>query len=98
MHENRETFWNLSTQPGSRPARKRLIAAQRAGTASAEEVGSRRSTYEPAEQRGTDLGGGRGGKGAGQGEHCSVQHEPDTERGTSVPRIARCAQGSYPGP
>ena len=36
-------------------------------------------------------GGGWGGKGAGQGEHRLVLHEPDTERGTSVPRIERCA-------
>ena len=40
------------------------------------------------------FGGGWGGKGAGQGEHRSVQHEPDTERGTSVPGIERCATSS----
>src|ERR1700679_29968 len=34
------------------------------------------------------------GEGAGQGEHRSVQHEPDTERGTSVTGAARCASGS----
>jgi hypothetical protein len=32
--------------------------------------------------------------GVGQGEHRSVQHEPDTERGTSVPGIERCATSS----
>ena len=31
------------------------------------------------------------GKGAGQGEYRLVLHEPDTERGTSVPRIERRA-------
>jgi len=36
-------------------------------------------------------GGGWGGKGAGQGEHRLVLHQPDTERGTSVPGIERCA-------
>jgi hypothetical protein len=30
----------------------------------------------------------------GQGEHRSVQHESDTERETSVPRIERCATSS----
>ena len=33
-------------------------------------------------------------KGANQGEHRSVPHKPDTERGTSVPRIERCAASS----
>ena len=31
-------------------------------------------------------GGGWGGKGAGQGEHCSVLHEPDTEQENTCPR------------
>src|SRR5216683_32124 len=69
---------------------KRQIAAQRIGTFQR----SRTAPCEPAEQRGAILGGGWGGKGAGQGEHRSVPHEPDTERGTSVPRIARCASSS----
>ena len=55
------------------------------------EVGLRRSTCEPAEQRGQPLGGGWGGKGVDQGEHRSVLHVPDTERGTRVPEIGRCA-------
>jgi len=38
--------------------------------------------------------GGWGGKGADQGEHRSVQHEPDTERGTRVPGIERCTKSS----
>jgi hypothetical protein len=50
--------------------------------ARAGEVGLRSSTREPAEQREIDSGGRWGGKGADQGEHRSVQHEPDTERGT----------------
>src|SRR5262245_43765408 len=47
-----------------------------------------------AEQRGEILCGGRGGKGADQGAHRTIQHEPDTERGTSVPGIERCAASS----
>jgi hypothetical protein len=43
---------------------------------------------------GAVLYGGRGGKGADQGEHRAIQHEPDTERGTSVPGIERCAASS----
>jgi hypothetical protein len=35
-----------------------------------------------------------GEKGAGQGEHRSTQHHPDTVRGTGVPRIERCACSS----
>src|SRR5450432_3052032 len=54
----------------------------------------RHSTGEPVEQRGAIFSGDGGGKGAGQGEHRSVQHEPDTERGTSVPGTGRCASGS----
>jgi len=40
-------------------------------------------TCEPVEQRRTLFGGGRGGKGAGQGEHRSVQHEHGTWLDTS---------------
>ena len=37
------------------------------------------------------LGGGCGGRGADQGERRRAQHEPDTERGTSVPGVRRRA-------
>src|SRR5262245_36786820 len=52
------------------------------------------TTDEPAEQRRILFSGGRGGKGVGQGEHRSVQHESDTERETSVPRFERRATSS----
>src|SRR5262249_11163268 len=58
------------------------------------EVGLCRSTSEPAEQRSASFRGGWGGKGADYGEHRSISHEPDTERGTHVPGIARCATSS----
>ena len=92
MHENRET----SGASRSNQDRDRSVKAQshNAGHARAGGVGLRRSTDEPAEQRGAIFGGGWGGKGADQGEHRSVQHEPDTERGTSVPGIERCATSS----
>ena len=54
----------------------------------------RHSIDEPDEQRRATFGGVWGEKGAGQGEHRSVPHSPDTERGTSVPRIERCASSS----
>src|ERR1019366_3811349 len=57
-------------------------------------VGLRHSTRETVEQRGAIFSGDGGGKGTGQGEHRSVEHEPDTERGTSVPGTGRCASSS----
>src|ERR1035438_1134501 len=57
-------------------------------------VGLRHSTCEPVEQRGAIFSGDGGGKGADQGEHRSVQHEPDTEREISVTGAGRCASGS----
>ena len=83
---------NISDQPGTRPVREgeKLCG----GRARSGGVGLRCSTDEPAEQRGAILYGGWGGKGADQGEHRAIQHEPDTERGTSVPGIERCAASS----
>src|SRR6266550_2295674 len=78
-------LWNLSIQPGSRPVRKG--ESPYSGLARFRGVGLRHSTCEPVEQRGANLGGDGGGKGAGQGEHRSVPHSPDTERETGVPRI-----------
>src|SRR6267143_5985264 len=49
---------------------------------------------EPDEQRRAIFGGAWGEKGAGQGEHRSTQHQPDTVRGLSVPRIERCTSSS----
>jgi hypothetical protein len=39
---------------------------------------------EPDEQRRAIFGGAWGEKGAGQGEHRSTQHQPDTARGNRV--------------
>src|SRR5215831_10387839 len=77
---------------GSRPVReghKPNGGRERRG-----EVGLRRITNEPAEQGRATVHGGWGGKGADQGEHRSIQHAPDTGRGTRVPGIARCAESS----
>ena len=57
-------------------------------------VGPRHTIDEPDEQRRAIFGGAWGEKGAGQGEHCSSQHQPDTVRGWSVPWIERCASSS----
>ena len=86
------TLRGVSVPPRSRPAREG--AEPQGGHARAGEVGPRCNTDEPAEQRGAILRGDWGGKGADQGEPRSVQHEPDTERGTSVPGIERCAASS----
>jgi len=70
---------------GSRPVReghKPNGGCERAG-----EVGLRRNTVEPSEQRGATFGGGRGGKGADRGEHRSITHASDTERNAHVPGI-----------
>src|SRR5271155_2432785 len=92
MHENRET----SGAP--RPAREGGRSAKAQGhTADAHAlggVGPRHSIDEPGEQRRAIFGGAWGEKGAGQGEHRSVQHSPDTVRGKSVPRMERCASSS----
>src|SRR5215471_13431501 len=58
------------------------------------EVGLRRSTGEPAEQGRATFQGGRGGKGAGRGEHRSITHASDTERNTHVPGVEWCATSS----
>jgi RNA-directed DNA polymerase len=58
------------------------------------EVGLRRSTRELAEQRGANLRGGWGGKGADREEHRSITHACETERKTHVPGIGRCATSS----
>jgi hypothetical protein len=92
MHENREISGasgpsRTETGPRRRQATRRACTRRRSRTAPY-------NTDEPAEQRGFQPGGGWGGKGADQGEHRSVQHEPDTERGTSVPGIERCAASS----
>src|SRR6185437_10449731 len=85
-------LWSAPTESKSRPVREG--AKPNVGHARSGGVGLHHSTDEPAEQRGATFSGGWGGKGAGQGEHRSVQHEPDAERGTSVTRIARCARSS----
>jgi len=57
-------------------------------------VGPHHSIDEPDEQRRAIFGGAWGEKGAGQGEHRSTQHPPDTERGASVPGIERCTSSN----
>src|ERR1700739_3721233 len=59
-----------------------------------EESDSGRRTDELLEQGRKIVGGEQGGKAADQGEHSPIQHEPDTERGTSVTRMCGCAKSS----
>ena len=56
-------------------------------------VGQWRSTYETLEQRQEIVGGECGGKAAGQGEHSSVPHVPDTVREPRVPGVDGGAAG-----
>src|SRR6185503_5490333 len=77
---------------GSRPVRKGH--KPNGGRERTGEVGLRRSTCEPAEQRGATLGGGRGGKGPDRGEHRAVTHVPDPEREAHVTGAERCATSS----
>src|SRR5580704_11535217 len=91
MHENRE----ISGASRSQQDRDRSAKAQSHNADMHDpEKSDRAGTDEPAEQRGVIPGGGWGGKRADQGEHRSVQHEPDAERGTSVPGIERCTTSS----
>jgi RNA-directed DNA polymerase len=91
VHENREiscTSWSRD-QDRSGEGHKPNGGRERSG-----EVGLRRSTNEPIEQRRATFGGGRGGKGADRGEHRSVTRVPDTERGAHVTGVGRWARGS----
>src|SRR5215831_18579381 len=92
MHENRET----SGAPRMKADRGRSekVQSRKAGMHASEESDHAIVPMKPAEQRRLLFSGGWGGKGVGQGEHRPVQHESDTERETSVPRIERCATSS----
>ena len=92
MHENRETSRSASARKGTRPAAK--AQSQKADAHAPEVVRPHHTIDEPDEQRRAIFGGAWGEKGAGQGEQRSTQHHPDTERGTSVPGIERCARSS----
>jgi hypothetical protein len=87
-------LWSASARKGRRPVREG--AKPQGGHARSGGVGPRHSIDEPDEQRRAIFGGAWGEKGAGQGEHRSTQHQPDTVRGWSVPRIERCASSSTP--
>jgi len=90
MHENRETSGAPRPERGTRPVREGV--KPHGGRARFGGVGPRHTIDEPGEQGRAIFGGAWGEKGAGQGEHCSSQHQPDTVRGLSVPWIERCAR------
>src|SRR6267143_407614 len=85
-------LWSASARKGTRPVREG--AKPHGGRVRSGGVGPRHSIDEPDEQRRAIFGGAWGEKGAGQGEYRSTQHPPDAVRGSSVPRIARCASSS----
>src|SRR5262249_49007564 len=85
-------LWSASARKGTRPVREG--PKPQCGRARSGGVGPRHTIDEPGEQRRAIFGGAWGEKGAGQGEHHSIQHQPDTERGTSVPGIVWCARSS----
>src|SRR5258708_32629159 len=85
-------LWSASARKGTRPVREG--AKPEGGRARSGGVGPHHTIDEPDEQRRAIFGGAWGEKGAGQGEHRSTQHHPDTARGTRGPRIERWARSS----
>jgi hypothetical protein len=79
MHENRETSGVPQPERETRPVREG--SKPQGGRARSRGFGPRHSIDEPDEQRRAIFGGAWGEKGAGQGEHRSTQHQPDTVRG-----------------
>src|SRR4029077_3467707 len=73
-------LWSASDRKETRPVREG--AKPEGGRARSGGVGPHHTIDEPDEQRRAIFGGAWGEKGAGQGEHRSVQHEPDTVRGS----------------
>jgi hypothetical protein len=82
MHENRETSGAPRPEKGTRPVCEG--AKPQGSRARSGGVGPRHSIDEPDERRRAISGGVWGEKGAGQGEHRSTQHQPDTARGNRV--------------
>jgi hypothetical protein len=97
MHENRPDRPPLWGPQRDLHCPCRLSRADREGAKPQGEharsggVGLRRSTDEPAEQRGASSGGDWGGKAAAQGERWTVTHATGTERATRVTGAERCA-------
>lgn len=58
-------------------------------------LGPRNSTPEAAEQRGATFGGGGGGKGVAQREHCSIYYVPDTWREKACARGQAVCGGEF---
>jgi len=85
-------LWSASARKGTRPVCEGAKPQGRRARSGG--VGPHHTIDEPDEQRRAIFSGAWGEKGAGQGEHRSTQHQPDTERGTSVPGIERCARSS----
>jgi hypothetical protein len=92
MHENRETS-RVSRSHWDR-GRSAKATSQTADMHVLEESDRAVLPVSQPNKEGAIPCGGWGGKGVDQGEHRSVPHEPDTERGTSVPGIGRCAASS----
>jgi len=82
MHENRET----SGAPRAEEERGRSAKAQshKADTHVLEE--SDRAILSMNQTNKEERSSAEGEKGAGQGEHRSTPHSPDTERGNECPR------------
>jgi hypothetical protein len=89
MHENRET--SGTSRPNHGRDRPEKAVSRTAGRHVPEESERVTVPVNRSNKEGAILGGDGGGKDADQGEHRSIQHEPDAERGTSVTGIARCA-------
>ena len=78
MHENREVSGASRLYKNrDRPAK---AESHKAGAHAPEKSDRAVVPMNQPNKGRSNPGGGWGGKGAGQGEHCSVLHEPDTER------------------
>ena len=92
MHENREISGaSRSDQDRDRPAKAPSHKAGMHVSEKSDRAEVPMNQPNKGEQSSMEAGEK---KGANQGEHRSVPHKPDTERGTSVPRIERCAASS----
>jgi hypothetical protein len=87
MHENRETSVPTSRGERNSPAGEGRSRTIRMNGAEESDCVTVPMNQPNKEKQFSEVGEGR----TDQREHRSAQHEPDTERGTSVPGTARCA-------
>ena len=92
MHENRETSGTSRSNQDRDPSEKAISRKADGHVPEESDRAVGPVNLSNKEEQSSAAEGEE--KGAGQGEHRSIQHEPDSERGTSEPGIARCAKSS----